>query len=126
MSNEQEKINRELKRHPWTHKAFFNRPHWTRRRFFELAHRMDVLHGTGDSRGRGGFLTLSVPGGNVPMAPVPRLGGEREGGGWVVPAERPASMTTITQVAQRAGVGVATVSRAVSYTHLTLPTICSV
>ena len=36
MSNEQEKINRELKRHPWTAPAFFNRPHWTRRRFFEL------------------------------------------------------------------------------------------
>jgi uncharacterized protein (DUF1501 family) len=36
MSNEQEKINRELKRQPWTHKAFFNRPHWTRRRFFEV------------------------------------------------------------------------------------------
>jgi uncharacterized protein (DUF1501 family) len=36
MSNEQEKVNRELKRHPWTRKAFFNRPHWTRRRFFEL------------------------------------------------------------------------------------------
>jgi hypothetical protein len=36
MSNEQEKINRELKRHPWTYKTFFNRPHWTRRRFFEL------------------------------------------------------------------------------------------
>ena len=36
MSNEQEKINRELKRNPWTRQAFFNRPHWTRRRFFEL------------------------------------------------------------------------------------------
>jgi uncharacterized protein (DUF1501 family) len=36
MSNEQEKINRELKKYPWTHKSFFNRPHWTRRRFFEL------------------------------------------------------------------------------------------
>ena len=37
MSNEQEKINRELARSPWTHKTFFNRPHWTRRRFFEVA-----------------------------------------------------------------------------------------
>jgi hypothetical protein len=36
MSNEQEKINRELKKYPWTNKTFFNRPHWTRRRFFEL------------------------------------------------------------------------------------------
>lgn len=36
MSNEQEKINRELKKFPWTHKSFFNRPHWTRRRFFEI------------------------------------------------------------------------------------------
>src|SRR5882672_11385904 len=37
MSNEQEKIDRELRRNPWTHKTFFNRPHWTRRRFFEVA-----------------------------------------------------------------------------------------
>ena len=37
MSHEQEKINRELRRYPWTHKTFFNRPHWTRRRFFEVA-----------------------------------------------------------------------------------------
>ncbi len=36
MSNEQEKINRELKKRPWTNQTFFNRPHWTRRRFFEL------------------------------------------------------------------------------------------
>jgi Protein of unknown function (DUF1501) len=36
MSDEQEKINRELRKHPWTYKTFFNRPHWTRRRFFEL------------------------------------------------------------------------------------------
>lgn len=36
MSNEQEKINRELRKHPWTHQSFFNRPHWTRRRFFEI------------------------------------------------------------------------------------------
>ena len=37
MSNEQEKINREFQKRPWTHKTFFNRPHWTRRRFFQLA-----------------------------------------------------------------------------------------
>jgi uncharacterized protein (DUF1501 family) len=36
MSNEQEKINRELRKYPWTHKSFFNRPHWTRRNFFEV------------------------------------------------------------------------------------------
>lgn len=36
MSNEQEKINRELKKYPWTNQTFFNRPHWTRRGFFEL------------------------------------------------------------------------------------------
>src|SRR3954453_10544325 len=36
MSNQQEKINRELKRNPWTGQSFFNRPHWTRRGFFEL------------------------------------------------------------------------------------------
>ena len=36
MTGEQEKINRELKKHPWTYQTFFNRPHWTRRRFFEL------------------------------------------------------------------------------------------
>lgn len=36
MSNEQEKINRELAKRPWTNKTFFNRPHWTRRGFFEL------------------------------------------------------------------------------------------
>ncbi len=36
MSNDQEKINRELRKYPWTHKTFFNRPHWTRRNFFEI------------------------------------------------------------------------------------------
>src|SRR6202011_3453835 len=25
-----------FKTHPWDHKTFFNRPHWTRRRFFEV------------------------------------------------------------------------------------------
>jgi Protein of unknown function (DUF1501) len=36
MSQEQEKINRLLKQHPWDHKTFFNRPHWTRRHFFQV------------------------------------------------------------------------------------------
>src|SRR5450756_2360453 len=36
MSNEQEKINRWLKQHPWNHQTFFNRPHATRRHFLEL------------------------------------------------------------------------------------------
>ena len=36
MSNEQEKINREFSRRPWTNQTFFNRPHWTRRGFFEV------------------------------------------------------------------------------------------
>jgi hypothetical protein len=36
MSGEQEKINQALKKYGWDHKTFFNRPHWTRRRFFEL------------------------------------------------------------------------------------------
>lgn len=35
--SEQEKINAALARHPWTHKSFFNRPHWTRRQFFQVA-----------------------------------------------------------------------------------------
>ena len=36
MSNEQEKINRWFKQHPWHHQTFFNRPHATRRHFLEL------------------------------------------------------------------------------------------
>jgi len=42
MSNEQEKTNEALKKygalkkHGWDYKTFFNRPHWTRRRFFEI------------------------------------------------------------------------------------------
>jgi hypothetical protein len=36
MSNEQEKINRYYKKYGWDHKTYFNRPHWTRRHFFEL------------------------------------------------------------------------------------------
>jgi uncharacterized protein (DUF1501 family) len=35
--SEQEKINEALKKHPWQGKAFYNRPHWTRRNFFQLA-----------------------------------------------------------------------------------------
>jgi len=36
MSKEQERADRYFKKHGWTHKTFFNRPHWTRRRFFEI------------------------------------------------------------------------------------------
>jgi len=36
MSREQERINRDLKKFGWNYKTFFNRPHWTRRRFFEI------------------------------------------------------------------------------------------
>ena len=36
MSSYQEKINRYFKRCGWDHKSYFNRPHWTRRRFFEV------------------------------------------------------------------------------------------
>jgi hypothetical protein len=35
--NGQEKFDQFLKRHPHSHKAFFERPHITRRRFFEIA-----------------------------------------------------------------------------------------
>jgi len=35
--SEQEKLNKVLKKYPWDHKTFFNRPHWTRRNFFQLA-----------------------------------------------------------------------------------------
>jgi uncharacterized protein (DUF1501 family) len=34
--SEQEKLNRVLQKYPWTHKSFFNRPHWTRRQFFQM------------------------------------------------------------------------------------------
>jgi hypothetical protein len=37
MSNEQEKVNRYFKKYGWNREAYFNRPHWTRRRFFQLA-----------------------------------------------------------------------------------------
>ncbi|MGO9254696.1 MAG: DUF1501 domain-containing protein [Bryobacteraceae bacterium] len=36
MSNEQEKANKYFNKHGWSYKTFFNRPHWTRRRFFEI------------------------------------------------------------------------------------------
>jgi hypothetical protein len=34
---EQEKFNSYCKKHGYDHKTFFNRPHWTRRNFFQLA-----------------------------------------------------------------------------------------
>jgi hypothetical protein len=37
MSNEQEKCNCAYKKYGYHNKTFFNRPHWTRRQFFELA-----------------------------------------------------------------------------------------
>src|SRR6266700_5977171 len=36
MSREQDKINEALEKFGWDNKTFFNRPHWTRRRFFEI------------------------------------------------------------------------------------------
>src|ERR1051326_4093523 len=36
MTKEQEQANQSFKTYPWTHKTFFNRPHWTRRQFFEI------------------------------------------------------------------------------------------
>jgi hypothetical protein len=36
MSNEQEKATKYFNKHGWSYKTFFNRPHWTRRRFFEI------------------------------------------------------------------------------------------
>lgn len=35
--SEQEKFDAFLKKHPRDHQTFFNRPHWTRRRFFQMA-----------------------------------------------------------------------------------------
>jgi hypothetical protein len=35
MSNEQEKFNCYCKKHPYNNQTFFNRPHWTRRHFFQ-------------------------------------------------------------------------------------------
>jgi hypothetical protein len=37
MSNEQEKCNCAYKKYGYNNKTFFNRPHWTRRQFFQLA-----------------------------------------------------------------------------------------
>ena len=37
MSNEQEKCNCAYKKYGYHNKTFFNRPHWTRRQFFQLA-----------------------------------------------------------------------------------------
>src|SRR5712692_6061836 len=36
MTREQEKFDRFVNAHPHAHKSFFNRPHWTRRQFFEI------------------------------------------------------------------------------------------
>ena len=36
MTNEQEKFNRAIKKYGWPREPFFSRPHWTRRRFFEI------------------------------------------------------------------------------------------
>ncbi len=36
MTTEQARIDREFRKRPWTHPAFFNRPHWTRRHFFQV------------------------------------------------------------------------------------------
>ena len=36
MSKEQDTFNRFFQKYGWGHKTFFNRPHWTRRRFFQL------------------------------------------------------------------------------------------
>ena len=37
VTQEQEKINRWFKKHGWNHQTFFNRPDFTRRRFFQIA-----------------------------------------------------------------------------------------
>ena len=36
MSKEQEKATQFFKKYGWNHQTFFNRPHWTRRNFFEI------------------------------------------------------------------------------------------
>ncbi len=36
MSKEQDRINEYYKKYGWDYRTFFNRPHWTRRRFFEI------------------------------------------------------------------------------------------
>jgi hypothetical protein len=59
--NEQEKFDRFLKRFPHARKPFFERPHWTRRRFFEIA-------GAGITAS---FLASRAPAGEVvPQASV--------------------------------------------------------
>ena len=53
--SQQEKFNRLLQKYPQERPAFFERPHWTRRRFFQLA---------------GGVTGSSSPSG---LAPRPRV-----------------------------------------------------
>jgi hypothetical protein len=36
MSKEQDAFNKFFQKYGWAHKTFFNRPHWTRRRFFQV------------------------------------------------------------------------------------------
>ncbi len=36
MTKEQEKFDKFFEKYGWGHKSFFNRPHWTRRRFFQV------------------------------------------------------------------------------------------
>ncbi len=36
MSKEQDTFNKFFQKYGWGHKTFFNRPHWTRRRFFQV------------------------------------------------------------------------------------------
>ncbi len=36
MTKEQEKFDKFFEKYGWGHKSFFNRPHWTRRRFFQI------------------------------------------------------------------------------------------
>jgi hypothetical protein len=36
MSKEQDLFNKFFQKYGWQHKSFFNRPHWTRRRFFQV------------------------------------------------------------------------------------------
>jgi len=36
MTKEQQQANEYFRKYGWDHKTFFNRPHWTRRRFFEV------------------------------------------------------------------------------------------
>ena len=36
MTREQEKFDKFFEKYGWGHKSFFNRPHWTRRRFFQV------------------------------------------------------------------------------------------